>query len=58
MPQTRESVCWHSWPEQRQSMIRRLDHRFRWVLPGHGARHHAPPQEMNRFLRRLVAAMG
>ncbi|MBI4161632.1 MAG: MBL fold metallo-hydrolase [Acidobacteria bacterium] len=51
------SVCWYSWPEQRRSVERLLDHRFGWVLPGHGARHRAPPEEMHRLLRRLVAAM-
>ena len=49
------SVCWYSWPEQRASMERLLAHRFEWVLPGHGARHHAPAAEMHDLLRRLVA---
>jgi len=48
---------WHSWAEQRRSMERLLDHSFEWILPGHGARHHAPADEMNRLLRDLVARM-
>lgn len=31
-----QSVCWYSWPEQIRSVERLLDHRFSWVLPGHG----------------------
>lgn len=32
-----------------------LDHRFQWVLAGHGDRVHLPPDEMRRHLERLVA---
>lgn len=31
-------VCWYSWDEQVRSLEKLLDHRFRWVLPGHGRR--------------------
>jgi glyoxylase-like metal-dependent hydrolase (beta-lactamase superfamily II) len=48
---------WHSWDEQRRSMEKLLNHRFEWVLPGHGARHHAPEAEMKRLFRDLVARM-
>ncbi len=48
---------WHSWDEQRCSMERLLDHSFEWILPGHGARHHAPAAEMRRLVRDLVARM-
>jgi glyoxylase-like metal-dependent hydrolase (beta-lactamase superfamily II)/ferredoxin len=48
---------WHSWDEQRRSMEKLLNHRFEWVLPGHGARHHAPEAEMKRLLRDIVARM-
>jgi glyoxylase-like metal-dependent hydrolase (beta-lactamase superfamily II)/ferredoxin len=34
-------ACWYSWEEQVGSMERLLDHRFEWVLPGHGWRYHA-----------------
>jgi glyoxylase-like metal-dependent hydrolase (beta-lactamase superfamily II)/ferredoxin len=30
------SACWHDWDTQIRSMERLLDHRFEWVLPGHG----------------------
>lgn len=48
---------WHSWSEQRRSMERLLEHSFEWVLPGHGARHHAPAPEMRRLVRDLVGRM-
>jgi glyoxylase-like metal-dependent hydrolase (beta-lactamase superfamily II)/ferredoxin len=35
-------ACWYSWPEQIESMRRLLDHRFEWILPGHGAGWRAP----------------
>jgi glyoxylase-like metal-dependent hydrolase (beta-lactamase superfamily II)/ferredoxin len=34
-------ACWYSWLEQIRSMERLLDFSFEWVLPGHGAWHHA-----------------
>jgi glyoxylase-like metal-dependent hydrolase (beta-lactamase superfamily II)/ferredoxin len=34
-------ACWYSWDEQIRSMERLLDHRFEWVLPGHGGWHQA-----------------
>jgi glyoxylase-like metal-dependent hydrolase (beta-lactamase superfamily II)/ferredoxin len=47
-------VCWYSWPEQKRSMARLADHRFTWVLPGHGRRWHAPsPEAMRAELMRL-----
>jgi len=48
---------WHSWGEQRRSMQRLLDHSFEWILPGHGARHHATAAEMKGFVQDLVARM-
>jgi glyoxylase-like metal-dependent hydrolase (beta-lactamase superfamily II)/ferredoxin len=42
------SVCWYSWTEQVRSLRRLLDHRFQWILPGHGARHRAPSSEAMR----------
>lgn len=49
--------CWHSWSEQRRSMEKLLNHRFEWVLPGHGARHHASTAEMRDLVRDLVGRM-
>jgi glyoxylase-like metal-dependent hydrolase (beta-lactamase superfamily II) len=52
------SVCWYSWPEQTRSMERLLEHRFEWVLPGHGARYRAAsPEAMHEELRRVLARM-
>jgi glyoxylase-like metal-dependent hydrolase (beta-lactamase superfamily II)/ferredoxin len=49
-------VCWYSWPEQLASMARLAEHRFEWVLPGHGRRFHAAsPAEMRAELLRLAA---
>lgn len=36
-----QDVCWYSWPEQKRSLARLAEHRFTWVLPGHGRRFHA-----------------
>jgi glyoxylase-like metal-dependent hydrolase (beta-lactamase superfamily II)/ferredoxin len=50
-------ACWYSWEEQTESLDRLTAHRFEWVLAGHGDRHGAPADEMNRRLRGLVARM-
>ena len=50
-------VCWYSWTEQTRSMARLLDFDFEWVLPGHGARLHAPKGRMREELERLIARM-
>ncbi|HEY5946733.1 MAG TPA: MBL fold metallo-hydrolase [Kofleriaceae bacterium] len=51
-------VCWYSWPEQKRSMARLAEHRFTWVLPGHGRRFHATSSDaMRAELTRLAAAM-
>src|SRR5262245_59693396 len=34
---------WYSWSHQAESMARLAEHRFEWVLPGHGQRVHLPP---------------
>jgi glyoxylase-like metal-dependent hydrolase (beta-lactamase superfamily II)/ferredoxin len=51
------TACWYSWPAQTRSMRRLLDHRFEWVLPGHGRIHHAPAEEMRAGLERCVEWM-
>ena len=51
-------ACWYSWAEQTRSMERLLGHRFEWVLPGHGRRHHAAsPEAMRAELEALVKRM-
>ncbi len=47
-------VCWYDWDEQVRSLARLLDHRFEWLLPGHGHRHHARAAEMRAALAALV----
>jgi glyoxylase-like metal-dependent hydrolase (beta-lactamase superfamily II)/ferredoxin len=48
------NACWYSWPEQIRSMERLLDHRFEWVLPGHGRPVHLPPETMRESLLRCI----
>jgi glyoxylase-like metal-dependent hydrolase (beta-lactamase superfamily II)/ferredoxin len=51
-------VCWYSWPEQKRSMARLAEHRFSWVLPGHGRRFRAANADaMRDELMRLAAKM-
>lgn len=53
-----EDFTWHSWDEQKRSLARLAESaRFEWVLPGHGGWGRAPPDEMRRRLRALVARM-
>ncbi|MBW3600944.1 MAG: MBL fold metallo-hydrolase, partial [Planctomycetes bacterium] len=51
------SHCWHSWPQQVESLRRLTNHRFSWILPGHGQRVHLPAEEMQRELRSYVATL-
>jgi glyoxylase-like metal-dependent hydrolase (beta-lactamase superfamily II)/ferredoxin len=53
-----EGVAWYDWPTQLASLERLAEERtFAWVLPGHGARFHAPPEEMRARLVALVARL-
>ena len=38
-------------------MARLLDHRFEWLLPGHGYRVHLPEPEMKREIAAAVERM-
>jgi glyoxylase-like metal-dependent hydrolase (beta-lactamase superfamily II)/ferredoxin len=51
------SACWYSWKEQIRSMERLLDHRFEWVLPGHGRPIRLEAAAMHASLERCVAWM-
>ena len=51
------SACWYSWPVQTRSMEKLLQHRFEWVLPGHGRIHHASADVMRAELERCVEWM-
>jgi glyoxylase-like metal-dependent hydrolase (beta-lactamase superfamily II)/ferredoxin len=50
-------ACWYSWTEQTKSMARLLDHRFEWVLPGHGRPIHLEANRMHAELERCVKWM-
>jgi len=53
-----EDVSWYSWPEQKKSMARLAECRFRHVLPGHGRRFHTATHDaMRAELLRLADAM-
>ena len=41
-------VCWYDWPTQLRSLQALRDHRFEWVLPGHGRRWRAPSADAMR----------
>jgi len=50
------SACWYSWPEQLASLERLAAACLpSWILPGHGARCHLPPDELHQRLLVLVA---
>jgi glyoxylase-like metal-dependent hydrolase (beta-lactamase superfamily II)/ferredoxin len=51
------NVCWYSWPEQTRSVERLLDYEFEWVLPGHGRRCNAKPDQMRKYLEECIARM-
>jgi glyoxylase-like metal-dependent hydrolase (beta-lactamase superfamily II) len=46
--------CWWSWPAQLASLRRLLDHRFEWVLAGHGGSHGLSAEAMRGELARLL----
>ena len=52
-----EDYCWYSWPRQAESMRRLADHRFEWVLPGHGQRVRLPAGEMREQILDLAELM-
>jgi glyoxylase-like metal-dependent hydrolase (beta-lactamase superfamily II) len=43
-----KSFCWSDWRTQVRSLERLLEHRFSWVLPGHGHAHQAESPEAMR----------
>ena len=53
-----QSVCWYSWPMQIESVKRLLDHKFEWVLPGHGERANFAHTKMQSELRKLLMRIG
>ncbi|HEX4129008.1 MAG TPA: MBL fold metallo-hydrolase [Pirellulales bacterium] len=49
--------CWHSWPQQIESIEKLAEFDFEWVLPGHGQRVQLPADEMKRQLHELAGRM-
>lgn len=47
------SVAWFSWTEQKKSLRLLLDHRFEWVLPGHGRSLQLPAGQMRAEVEAL-----
>lgn len=47
-------ACWFDWNVQIASVERLLDHRFEWLLPGHGRRVHLEAPAMATAVRRCV----
>lgn len=45
---------WDSWERQIESVRRLLDHRFSWVLPGHGRRFRTAVEDMPAEIRRCL----
>jgi glyoxylase-like metal-dependent hydrolase (beta-lactamase superfamily II) len=50
-------ACWYDWTTQIRSVERLLDHRFEWILPGHGWRCRFPSDEMRERVRACAAWM-
>jgi glyoxylase-like metal-dependent hydrolase (beta-lactamase superfamily II)/ferredoxin len=51
------SVCWYDWQQQTGSMARLAQHRFEWLLPGHGQRGHLPASAMADAVRDCAERM-
>jgi glyoxylase-like metal-dependent hydrolase (beta-lactamase superfamily II)/ferredoxin len=55
------NFSWYSWPHQIEAMKSLADHtdgyRFSWVLPGHGRRFHASPEEMPAHMEQCIQWM-
>ncbi len=51
------NTCWYSWTAQTDSLERLAEHRFEWVLAGHGGSAQRPCEEMRTRLLALVAWM-
>ena len=50
-------ACWWRWDRVITSTERLLDHRFEWILPGHGRRCRFAPDEMRAQLATAIAWM-
>jgi glyoxylase-like metal-dependent hydrolase (beta-lactamase superfamily II)/ferredoxin len=52
-----EDYCWHSWPQQAESMKRLANYRFEWILPGHGKKVGLSADVMREQIMRLSGSM-
>ena len=50
-------ACWYDWDMLKRSMARLTEHRFEWILPGHGRRCHFPARRMAAEMRRCLDAL-
>lgn len=50
-------LCWYDWQALKGSMARLAEHRFEWILPGHGRRCHFPAPRMAAEMRRCLDAL-
>ena len=50
-------ACWYDWDIQIESMERTAEHRFRWVLPGHGRRTPEPLEDSAAAMATCIAWM-
>lgn len=50
-------ACWYDWDLQIESMERLAEHRFEWILPGHGRRCRFPAAEMPARMAECIAWM-
>ena len=51
------TACWYSWDVQVEAMQRLAEHRFEWILPGHGRRCQFDADEMAVQMQRCVEWM-
>ncbi len=47
-------ACWYDWQELRRSMARLAEHRFEWILPGHGRRCKFSAARMREEMQRCL----
>lgn len=48
------SFNWYSWEQQLESVRKLLAYDFEWILPGHGRRAHASPDEMKKMIEVML----
>jgi glyoxylase-like metal-dependent hydrolase (beta-lactamase superfamily II)/ferredoxin len=47
-------ACWYDWEALRRSMAHLAEHRFEWILPGHGRRCHFPADRMRAEMQHCL----